>query len=195
VMPRFTGNDEAREKAKLERLAESSARALERRAPARQLPSGYAITATGEPSQPPAHANGKAHANGHDNLFARIVRSRDDRQLDRLMSFRPAQRLIFKGMEKAFHPERATDFTADVQYELKCRAEVVRWLVRVADKRVSAAPGRSANPTLTFRMSMPTFARIAAGQMNPVAAMLEQRLEVDGDIKKLFQFTGMFVDR
>ena len=193
VMPRFTENEEAREKAKLERLAEACGKALQRRAPVRQLPPGYVITSTGEPSQPPVSANTKA--NGHNNLFARIVRSRDDRQLDRLMSFRPAQRLIFRGMEKAFHPERAKDFTADVQYELKSRAEVVRWLVRIADSQVKATPGQTANPTLTFRMSMPTFARIAAGEINPVTAMLEQRLEVDGDIKKLFQFTGMFVDR
>lgn len=194
VMPRFTENEEAREKAKLERLAEACEKALQRRAPARELPPGYVITSTGEPAAPVA-ANGKPHANGHTNLFARIVRSRDDQQLDRLMSFRPAQRLIFKGMEKAFHPERAKGFTAEVQYELQGRGEVVRWLVRVADCQAKAAPGQCANPTLTFRMSLPTFARIAAGEINPVTAMLERRLEVDGDIKKLFQFTGMFVDQ
>ncbi len=111
------------------------------------------------------------------------------------MSFRPAQRLIFKGMEKAFHPERAKDFTAEVQYELKGRGDVVRWTVRIADCQAKAEPRQSVNPTLTFRMSLPTFARIAAGEINAVTAMLEQRLEVDGDIKKLAQFTGLFLDR
>jgi hypothetical protein len=82
-----------------------------------------------------------------------------------------------------------------VQYELKTRLEVVRWMVRIADSQMKAAPGQTANPTLTFRMSVPTFAHIAAGgEINPVTAM-EQRPDVDGDIKKLFQFTGLFVDR
>ena len=87
----------------------------------------------GEPAAPPVPAAAAARTNGHNNLFTRIVRGCDDRQLDRLMSLRPAQRLIFKGMQKAFHPERAKDFTAEVQYELKGRTETVRWLVRVAE--------------------------------------------------------------
>jgi putative sterol carrier protein len=195
VMPRFTENEEARERAKRERLAEACAKALARRAPARQSPPGYVITSTGEPSQPPVPDGARAHANGHNSLFARVVRGRDDRQLERLMSFRPAQRLIFKGMERAFHPERAKGFAAEIQYELKGRADVSRWLLRIADCEAKAAPGRSEKPTLTFRMTLPTFARIAAGEMNPVTAMLEHRLEVDGDIKKLAQFTGLFVER
>jgi alkanesulfonate monooxygenase SsuD/methylene tetrahydromethanopterin reductase-like flavin-dependent oxidoreductase (luciferase family)/putative sterol carrier protein len=195
VMPRFVENEAAREKAKCDRLAEACAKALQRRAPARQSPPGYVITSTGEPSHAPVPEGAKAHANGHNSLFARIVRGRDDRQLDRLMSFRPAQRLIFKGMERAFHPERAKGFAAEIQYELKGRADVSRWLLRIADCEAKAAPGQSAKPTLTFRMTLPTFARIAAGELNPVTAMLEHRLEVDGDIKKLAQFTGLFVER
>jgi alkanesulfonate monooxygenase SsuD/methylene tetrahydromethanopterin reductase-like flavin-dependent oxidoreductase (luciferase family)/putative sterol carrier protein len=199
VMPRFSDNEEARERAKRERLAEACEKALQRRSPARQMTTGYLITSTGEPSTPPAATvNGNGHGpaqNMQSKLFARIVRSRDDRQLDRLMSFRPAQRLIFKGMEKAFHPERAKDFAAEVQYELKGSREVVRWTVRVADCQAKAEPRQAVNPMLTFRMTLPTFARIAAGEINAVTAMLEQRLEVDGDIKKLAQFTGLFLDR
>ena len=195
VMPRFAENEETREKAKRERLAEVCEKALKRRSPARQASPGYVITATGEPSKPPAPQSEAAKTNGHNTLFARLVRGRDDRQLDRLMSFRPAQRLIFKGMEKAFHPERAKGFAAEVQYELKGRADVSRWLLRIADCQAKASPGRSANPALTFRMTLPTFARIAAGELNAVTAMLEHRLEVDGDIKKLAQFTGMFLDQ
>jgi alkanesulfonate monooxygenase SsuD/methylene tetrahydromethanopterin reductase-like flavin-dependent oxidoreductase (luciferase family)/putative sterol carrier protein len=195
VMPRFAENEEAREKAKRERLAEACEKALKRRSPPRTLPPGYVITSTGEPSKPPVPQGEFAKTNGHNSLFARIVRSRDDRQLDRLMSFRPAQRMIFKGMEKAFHPERAKGFTAEIQYELKGRSDVSRWLLRIADCQAKATPGQSANPTMTFRMTLPTFARIAAGEINPVTAMLEHRLEVDGDIKKLAQFTGLFLDQ
>jgi alkanesulfonate monooxygenase SsuD/methylene tetrahydromethanopterin reductase-like flavin-dependent oxidoreductase (luciferase family)/putative sterol carrier protein len=195
VMPRFAENEEAREKAKRERLAEACEKALARRAPARQLAPGYVITSTGEPSRPPAAHPKAARTNGHNRLFGRLVRGLDDGQLDRLMSFRPAQHLIFKGMEKAFHPERAAGFAAEVQYELTGRAQVSRWLLRIADRRIQAAPGQCASPTLTIRMSLPTFARLAAGEINPVTAMLENRLQVDGDIKKLFQFTGMFLEQ
>ncbi|HUO32424.1 MAG TPA: LLM class flavin-dependent oxidoreductase [Bryobacteraceae bacterium] len=191
VMPCFAEKEEAREKAKLDRLAAACEQALRRRAPARTLPPGYVITSTGEPSTPPVRAGAKRRAAAPENLFARMVSGRDDRQLDRLMRFRFVQGLIFKGMRKAFHPERAGDFTAEVQYELNG----ARWLVRIANGRIDTAPGKSANPVLTFRMSLPTFARIAAGEINPVTAMLERRLEVEGDIHKLAQFTGLFVDR
>ena len=195
VMPRFHESEEARERAKRERLAEACEKALKRRAPARQLPPGYVVTSTGEPATPPRRAGERARAATLDGLFARIVHGRDDRQLDRLMSFRATQRLIFNGLEKAFHAERAKDFTAEVQYELQGRSQVARWRISVADGRLKATPGVSASPTLTFRMSLPTFARIAAGEINPVAAMLENRLSVDGDTKKLFQFTAMFAPR
>lgn len=47
----------------------------------------------------------------------------------------------------------------------------------------------------TFRMTLPTFARIAAGQFNAITAMLDHRLEVDGGVKKPAQFTGLFLER
>ncbi|HVN06374.1 MAG TPA: LLM class flavin-dependent oxidoreductase [Bryobacteraceae bacterium] len=194
VMPCFAEKEETRGKAKMDRLAAACEQALRRRAPARALPPGYVITSTGEPSTPPALAGGKRAA-AQNSLFARMVRARDDRKLDRLMRFRLVQGSIFKGMRKAFHPERAQDFAAEVQYELKGAAGTVRWLVRIANGRIDTAPGKSANPMLTFRMSLPTFARIAAGEISPVTAMLERRLDVDGDIGKLAQFTELFVDR
>ncbi len=195
VMPRFSANEEAREKAKRERLSEACDRALKRRSPVRELAAGYVITATGEPAKPPVPEGVQARTNGHNTLFARVVRGSDDRRLNMLMSFRPAQRLIFKGMEKAFQPQRAKGFTAEVQYELKGASDVSRWLLRIADCQAKAEPGQSTHPTLTFRMTLPTFARIAAGELNPVTAMLEHRLEVDGDIKKLAQFSGLFLEQ
>jgi putative sterol carrier protein len=124
-----------------------------------------------------------------------MVRGRDDRQLNRLMGFRAVQHLIFKGMQRAFHPERAGGFAAEVQYELKGSTAVSSWLLRIADGQVKATPGRATNPLLTFRMTLPTFARIAAGELNAVTAMLEHRLEVDGDVKKLAKFSELFLDR
>ena len=52
----------------------------------------YIVTSQGEPFEAPAARNG---------LFARMVRGRNDAQLERLMRFPAAQWMIFKGMERA----------------------------------------------------------------------------------------------
>ena len=93
------------------------------------------------------------------------MRGRSDAQLERTSARTAGLRIIFKGMERAFVPEKANGFTGEVQYELTGRATGQRdWVVRIEDgQRATAEPGaRRAIPSVTFRTSVPTFARIAA---------------------------------
>ena len=70
--------------------------------------------------------------------------------------------MIFKGMERAFVPEKANGFSGEFQYELTGRNGDRDWVVRIEDgERVTAEPGRAQDPGVTFRTSVPTFARIA----------------------------------
>jgi alkanesulfonate monooxygenase SsuD/methylene tetrahydromethanopterin reductase-like flavin-dependent oxidoreductase (luciferase family)/putative sterol carrier protein len=186
VMPRFEEKAGARDREKRARLDEACERALQRRLPARAAEGEYEITSQGEPfsSGPPAR----------DGIFSRIVRRRDDAQLDRLMSFPAAQWIIFKGMEKALQG-RANGFRGAVEYRLRGAGGEARWHVRVEGNTIKAMPGAAQDPVLVFRTTLPIFARMAAGELNPAHAILERRLEVEGDVKALAKFSAMFEPR
>ena len=107
------------------------------------------------------------------------------------MRYRTAQRAIFKGMEKAVQPARIGDFSGEVQYNLDGHL----WVLRIADRQASAKLGRASNPVLTFHMSLATFARIAAGEILAPQALLERKIEVEGDVRALARFSMIFGDR
>ena len=213
VLPKFVDGREGREAAKRDRLAEACERALARRAPARRPDSSYVIKPTGEAASAQviaaarrASANGAANGRKRglkdvvaqrlqqagESAFAAFVRKRTDAQLERVLGSRTGMRLIFKGMERAFVPEKAGTFEGEVQYELTGTNGGGSWFLRIADGHAVAAPGRANDPAVTFRTSVPMFARIAAQEIHPAKAMLEGDLELQGDFELAAKLGEMF---
>ena len=211
VLPHFTDGREEAEAAKRERLTEACERALARRAPARTVDPGYVITPQGEPA--PAQvisAARRAGANGAsrttfraaaarrvqragESAFGMFVRGRSDEQLERMVGSDTGLRLLFKGMERAFVPEKANGFSGEVQYELTGRNGTKQWVLRVEEgARAVTKPGRSEKPVVTFRTSVPTFARLASQEVHPAKAMMEGELEVEGDFEAATRLGEMF---
>ncbi len=198
---------------KRERLAEACERALARRAPARTADPGYVITPTGEPTSAQviaaarrAGANGAANGRrtvrqalgsrlqqAGESAFGAFVRGRSDEQLERTVGSNAGLRVIFKGMERSFVPEKANGFSGEVQYELTDRNGPKRWIVRIEDgTRVVTEPGVAQNPVITFRTSVPMFARLASQEVHPAKAMMEGDLEVTGDFEAAARLGEMF---
>ena len=212
VLPHFTKGREEAEAKKREQLAEACERALARRAPARAPDPSYVITPQGEPrSAQVIAAARRAGANGADgrgtvrqavgrrlqhageSAFGAFVRSRTDAQLERTVGSDRGLRLMFKGMEHAFVPEKANGFSGEVQYELTGTDGDKEWIVRIEDgQRAVTTPGRATSPVVTFRMSIPTFARMASQEMHPAKAMMEGDLEVHGDFEVAQRLGEMF---
>jgi alkanesulfonate monooxygenase SsuD/methylene tetrahydromethanopterin reductase-like flavin-dependent oxidoreductase (luciferase family)/putative sterol carrier protein len=210
VLHQFVDGREEREAAKRERLAAAVERALARRPPPRIPDPDYVITALGEPRPAQviaaahrAESNGALDGGRHwlrdrlqragESAFAAFVRGRSDTQLERTVGSNAGLRVIFKGMERAFMPAKANGFTGEFQYELTGRNGDREWVVRIeGGKRVTAEPGRAQDPGVTFRTSVPTFARIASGEIHPAKAMLEGQLEVHGDFELAARLGEMF---
>jgi alkanesulfonate monooxygenase SsuD/methylene tetrahydromethanopterin reductase-like flavin-dependent oxidoreductase (luciferase family) len=206
VMPRFAGQAEAREREKAERLATAVERALARRAPARTADADYVVRPDGEPS--PARAAPAASAGGDRvsepvsgaQLLARageaglsaVVRGRTDEQLYRLFDRGPGLAAIFKGLERAFVPEKARGFEGEIEYVLRGRHDDRSWTVRIADGRAVARRGRAASPAVTFRASVPDFVRIAARVAHPPKLLLEGDLVIEGDYAVAGRIGEMF---
>jgi alkanesulfonate monooxygenase SsuD/methylene tetrahydromethanopterin reductase-like flavin-dependent oxidoreductase (luciferase family) len=205
VVPRFAERREEREAAKRERLAEACERAVARRAPPRVADPSYLITPQGErtPAQLIAAARRAAGRDGKPSFqeraqqlgqaaLALVVRGRSDRQIERSIGSRPGLRLLFKGMERSFQPERAELFKGEIQYELNGAGGARNWVLRIDNGRALAYPGRAQDPAVTFRTTVPTFVRIAAGEVHPARAMFEGLLDVAGDFDVAARLPDMF---
>ncbi|MGH2986074.1 MAG: SCP2 sterol-binding domain-containing protein, partial [Solirubrobacterales bacterium] len=113
--------------------------------------------------------------------LARLVRGRTDDQLHRLFDRGPGLGAIFRGMEAALVPERADGIAAEIQYELRGRDGVRRWVVSIRDRRAEARRGAVADPAVTMRASVPDFVRLVSREAFAPKLLLEGRVEVEGD--------------
>jgi alkanesulfonate monooxygenase SsuD/methylene tetrahydromethanopterin reductase-like flavin-dependent oxidoreductase (luciferase family)/putative sterol carrier protein len=204
VLPRFAERADGIDERRLEQLAESSARALARRAPARVADQTYVIEPQGEPSParttPAAgflHFEDGARLRGFEwrraqvaarvrrrgeALFLAFIKGRTDGQLDRTIGSGAGLRMVFKGMERSFQPEKAGGFSGDLQYELMAGRRTRSWVVRIRGGWIRSGSGHAPDPAVTLKMSVPTFARIISGELNGAQAFLEGRIELEGDV-------------
>ncbi len=201
VMPHFAEKEEAHQVEKRARLAGAAEQALARRAPSRPMKSEYVITPQGEsgpvgtvrvyPQVSPAVPAHAAASNGAGSaVLGWLVRDRSDRQIERMMPLLAP--VIFKGMARAFKPQLSRGFSGEIQYELRSNGKSRKWVVQIANGKAVAKRGSAANPSVTLRMSEPTFARISAGMIPSMAAMLEGKVEAEGDLNLLARLGEMF---
>jgi alkanesulfonate monooxygenase SsuD/methylene tetrahydromethanopterin reductase-like flavin-dependent oxidoreductase (luciferase family)/putative sterol carrier protein len=123
--------------------------------------------------------------------FASLVRGRSDERLERM--FRgPGLWVIFKGMERAFVPEKAAGFEGEVQYDLRSSSGTRSWVLKIANGRARTRRGTAEDPQLTMRVSLPDFIRMAAQEEHPPKLFLTGRIEVEGDFAVAGRLAEMF---
>jgi len=213
VLPEFAEQAEAKEREKAERLAPAIEAALARRDPPRQAPPDYVIDEEADlarhrgdrrPRRPRRRAPQlgtrarEALQRGGQGVLARAVRGASDRQLERRFGNRLVQRALFTGMAQRYRPIPGFGFEGDVLYELdhapdgSGSREPDRWIIRVGDGKARAVPGKSPNPTVTLRVSIPDFARIAAEVVRPPELFFSGRLDVEGNFEIASRLPEMF---
>lgn len=177
VLPCFAAQSEPPARA---RLAEACERALKRRPPPCQAPPDYVVTPWREGT--PRNLS----------VIGRFVRRRSDRQLERILSFGPVLRLTLKGIERGFHPQEAAGLSGTIACEFTAGGVARHWHVEISAGRARARPGKAKNPLFTFRATLAVLARIAAGELEPETAVLQKKVEVEGDMKALMRFNHAF---
>src|SRR3954470_10167623 len=199
VLPEFAERADASDAAVDDKLAAAIAAALMRREPARAADPAYTIEPVA--SGPPAAkvgggaagaARGNGQSGGADELRKRVMktgeaafqgfaRRLDDRRLEQVVGSGPGLRVIFGGMVQQFDPTKADGFAGELQYELRTAGGDVRaWTVDVRDDTARARPGHAREPKLTIRMTLADFLRIASRELDPGAALLTGRLDLEG---------------
>ncbi len=128
--------------------------------------------------------------------FRRFVARSDDRRLERTAGSRPGLRVVFLAMQQRYVPEKAGGFTGDIQWDLRTSdGEVRRWTVSVTPTHAKARVGHSEDPRLTLKLGVGDFMRVAAGELNPVQAVMTGRLDLRGDFAVATRLADMFGQR
>jgi alkanesulfonate monooxygenase SsuD/methylene tetrahydromethanopterin reductase-like flavin-dependent oxidoreductase (luciferase family) len=210
VMPEFTLDREHRERTKREQLTPAVTRALARRSALREPPAAYLINEQAELERAARarREGGLRHRlgelatearrslqHGGQEALARLVRGASDEQLERRFGSDLAQRAIFTGMARQFEPKFAFGFEGDIAYELSHHGNgkaASRWTVRVRDGAATVVPGVDGSPAVTFKLSIPDFARLIAEEVEPQELLFSGRFDVAGDLTLATRVPEMF---
>lgn len=208
VLPRFTEGREEKEREKAERLAPVIERALARRRPARTLATPYPIDEPAELARSrrrprPNLSQVVTAARGHARdavrtrsqaLLARQVRHAGEEQIDRRFGSPASQRVLFGAMARQFRPDMASGFEGRIGYELtRVGGGVDEWTMHVRGGKARAVHGPiEGDPDVRVRISLTDFVRVAAGTLNPGAALLDGRIVFEGNLQVALRHSEMF---
>lgn len=125
-------------------------------------------------------------------LRAFVARS-GDRRLERTIGSARGLRVVFRAMASRFDPAAAGGFTGDLRYELRTAGGEVRtWTVTCRLDGATARSGAAPDPAVTLKLALADFARLAAGELDPGAALLAGRLDLEGDFAVATRLGEMF---
>ena len=115
-----------------------------------------------------------------EEMLKRLVRGASDAQLERRFGNQIAQRALFTGMARQFDPKFAFGFEGDIVYELAhttANGSAARPLDDAREGRQRARRSRAptARPAVTFKLSVPDFARLAAEETDPQELIFSDR--------------------
>jgi alkanesulfonate monooxygenase SsuD/methylene tetrahydromethanopterin reductase-like flavin-dependent oxidoreductase (luciferase family) len=211
VIPEFAARADEREREKMERLAPAIERALARRDPARQAPPGYQVDEQAELARErrrsagldlarlPSLAAGElrgAMQRGGQAALAKLVAGRSDAEIEKRFGRAVTQKAIFAAMARAYVPEVAAGFEGEIVYELTRSSNGRRtpdvWTLRVRDGRATAVQAGGGAPAVLVRLPLPDFARIVSGELHPAAALMDGRMELEGDLRVAARLGEMF---
>jgi len=99
---------------------------------------------------------------------------------------------IFRAMEQQFQPARAAGFQGQIQYVLTTSKGRYPWAIDVRDGRAAVTPTQASNPAVTLTLSVPTFARMLDGDVEPGRAWMEGLVQIDGDLSVAARLGDMF---
>jgi hypothetical protein len=136
--------------------------------------------------RPTATAHGKA-------ALRRFVATADDRRLERTLGSPLGLRVLFRAFEAAYVAERAVGLTGDIDCELRTTSGRPRpWTVGLTPERAVARPGRSTRPLLTVKLGAADLVRMAAGELDPGSAVLDGRMDLEGDFALAMRLGELF---
>jgi|WetSurMetagenome_2_1015567.scaffolds.fasta_scaffold204870_1 putative sterol carrier protein len=90
-----------------------------------------------------------------------------------------------------FPPEKAAGLDADVQVNLTGEGGG-DWIIKFSGGKVTATDGKAASPRLTITASLTDITAIAEGKLDGMAAFMQGKVKLDGDVGLAMRMVSMF---
>jgi len=91
-------------------------------------------------------------------------------------------------LPQAFKPEKATNWSAVVQFEIKGGED---WTVTIKDGKCSVAKGKTGTPTCVVKTDVDTYAKVSQGEMKAEQAFMQQKISAT-NLGDMMKFGGAF---
>ena len=98
---------------------------------------------------------------------------------------------IFAGMAQAFRADKAGATRAVFQFNLSGEGGG-NWNVSVADGACKIAEGKASKADVTIAMAANDFAKMIAGELQPVAAFMQGKIKLQGDMAMAMKLQELF---
>jgi putative sterol carrier protein len=98
---------------------------------------------------------------------------------------------LMNRMPRAFLPEKAVGVEAVIQYHLS-GAEAGDWVVMIRDGNCTVERGITANPTMTLKADSQDYKDIILGKLDPMAAFMQQKVKLTGNLNLALGLTKYF---
>jgi putative sterol carrier protein len=101
---------------------------------------------------------------------------------------------IFAGMAQAFRADKAGATRAVFQFNLSGEGGG-NWNVSVADGACKVAEGKVNKADVTIAMAANDFAKMIAGELQPVAAFMQGKIKLQGDMALAMKLQELFITK
>jgi SCP-2 sterol transfer family protein len=131
------------------------------------------------------------------SLLGRLASTRSDRQLERLLTLVPVQRLLFAAMASSYDPSILGGLPGTVSLRLlfpQTGREPAAWSLTLQGTQAKATPGPPVGGAATVALSAPAavFVRIGLGLLDPAEALLRGKITLSGRLDVGAMLAEMF---
>jgi putative sterol carrier protein len=98
---------------------------------------------------------------------------------------------VFDAMPSRFVPDQAGDMRATIQFDLSGDGGG-QWYATIADHTLQVNPGLAPSPSLTLTTTAGDYLAMINGELKPMAAFMQGRVRVRGDMPLLMRMQSIF---
>lgn len=98
---------------------------------------------------------------------------------------------VFDAMPSHFLPDQAGDMQATIQFDLSGEGGG-QWYAAIADRVLNVYAGQAPAPSLTLMTSAGDYLSIINGELKPMAAFMQGKIRVKGDMPLLLKMQSLF---
>jgi putative sterol carrier protein len=98
---------------------------------------------------------------------------------------------LIDGLTASFLPEKAEGIDATIQVHLIGDGGG-DWNIEIANRQFSIHEGQAPAPRLTMTMQMEDIAALVSGSIEPMAAFMQGKIKISGDLGMAMRLVGLF---